>query len=329
MAFAGGTGGQELGPKPEAERIRALIAALGERVRRDEPLAPYTSMRVGGPADLLVICLATEEVIAAVNAARAAGIPWLVLGGGCNVLIADAGVRGLVVIHRAGRTRIDPDGAVWAEAGASMAGLARETASRGLAGLEWAAGLPGTVGGAVVGNAGAFGGDVASVLQSVTLLEPDGAVNNRSADWMEFAYRESRIKRLPPGERPIVLAATFRLSPGDPAALAARMEEILAWRRARHPSGATMGSTFKNPPGGHAGRLIEAAGLKGYRIGGAMVSELHANFLINTGTATAAEVRALIEHIQAEVARQFGIRLEPEVEFIGWGPQNHTEASPR
>lgn len=291
---------------------------MGERARRDEPLAPYTAMRVGGPADLLVVCRTTEEVVEAVRRARAAGVPWRALGGGCNVLVSDAGVRGLVIIHRADRTRIEADGTVWAEAGASVAALARETAARGLAGLEWAAGLPGTVGGAVVGNAGAFGGDVASVLVSVTLLEPDGEVTERPATWMEFAYRESRIKRMGPENRPVVLAAMFRLSPGDPAALAARMEEILAWRRTRHPSGATMGSTFKNPPGNHAGRLIEAAGLKGYRVGGAAVSELHANFLINTGSATAADVRALIRHIQAEVERQFGIHLEPEVEFIGW-----------
>ncbi len=292
-------------------------AGLGERARRDEPLAPYTAMRVGGPADLLVVCRTTEEVVEAVGRARTAGVPWRVLGGGCNVLVSDAGVRGLVVIHRADRTRIEADGAVWAEAGAPMAALARETAARGLAGLEWAAGLPGTVGGAVVGNAGAFGGDIASVLRSVTLLEPDGEVTERPAGWMEFSYRESRIKRTPHPERPVVLAATFALAPGDPAALAARIEEILAWRRTRHPSGATMGSTFKNPPGNHAGRLIEAAGLKGYRIGGAMVSELHANFLINTGSATAADVRALIRHIQAEVEQQFGVRLEPEVEFVG------------
>lgn len=292
-------------------------AGLGARARRDEPLAPYTAMRVGGPADLLVICRTTEEVVEAVERARAAGVPWRVLGGGCNILISDAGVRGLVVIHRADRTRIEADGAVWAEAGAPMALLARETAACGLAGLEWAAGLPGTVGGAVVGNAGAFGGDIASVLRRVTLLEPDGEVTERPAEWMEFSYRESRIKQMPHSERPVVLAATFALAPGDPAALAARIEEILAWRRTRHPSGATMGSTFKNPPGNHAGRLIEAAGLKGYRIGGAMVSELHANFLINTGSATAADVRALIRHIQAEVERQFGILLEPEVEFIG------------
>ncbi|MBC7225915.1 MAG: UDP-N-acetylmuramate dehydrogenase [Thermoflexales bacterium] len=293
-------------------------SGLGERARREEPLASYTAMRVGGPADLLVVCRTTEEVVEAVERARAAGVPWRVLGGGCNVLVSDAGVRGLVVVNRADRTRIEADGTVWAEAGAPMAALARETAARGLAGLEWAAGLPGTVGGAVVGNAGAFGGDVASVLRSVTLLERDGSIAERPADWMAFAYRESRIKRLPPQERPVVLAATFCLTPGDSAVLAARVEEILTWRRTRHPSGATMGSTFKNPPGNHAGRLIEAAGLKGYRIGGAMVSELHANFLINTGSATAADVRALIRHIQAEVERQFGIRLEPEVEFIGW-----------
>lgn len=293
-------------------------SGLGERAKQNEPLAPYTSMRVGGPADLLLLCQTTEEIVEAVKQARAAGVPWLVLGGGCNVLVSDAGVRGLVLVHRAARSRIGANGAVWAEAGAPIASLARETATRGLAGLEWAAGLPGTVGGAIVGNAGAFGGAVASVLQSVTLLEPAGEVTERPAEWMEFAYRESRLKRLPRWERPVVLAATFSLSPGDPTALRAQTEEVLAWRRTRHPSGATMGSTFKNPPGGYAGRLIEQAGLKGYRIGGAMVSEGHANFLLNTGSATAADVMALIRHVQAEVERLYGVRLEPEVEFIGW-----------
>ncbi len=300
------------------------MGVLGERARLNEPLAPYTSMRVGGPADLLVVCRTTDEVVAAVEAARAAGAPWVVLGGGCNVLVADAGVRGLVVICQADRTRIGTDGVVWAEAGASMAALARQTVERGLAGLEWAAGLPGTVGGAVVGNAGAFGGDVAAVLRGITLLEVNGSVAERPAEWLEFAYRESRIKRLPPGGRPVVLAATFQLSPGDPAALAARMEEILTWRRTKHPAGATMGSTFRNPPGEHAGRLIEAAGLKGYRIGGAVVSEKHANFLLNTGSATASDVLALIRHIQGEVERRFGVRLELEVELLGeWPADEH------
>lgn len=303
-----------------SEALERLAKVLGERARRDEPLAPYTSMRVGGPADLLLIARSTQTVAEAVRLARAHGVSWRVLGGGCNVLVADLGVRGLVVINRADGTRLDDDGNVWAEAGASMTHLSRESVERGLGGLEWAAGLPGTVGGAIIGNAGAFGGDVASTLHSATLLERDGTVVDRPAAWFAFVYRGSRIKSLPPGERPIVLDATFRLRPGEREALKAQAAEILEWRRSRHPSSATMGSTFKNAPDAHAGRLIDGLGLKGHRIGGVKVSEQHANFLINTGDASAADVLALIHHVQGEVERRLGVRLEPEIELIGeWG----------
>lgn len=313
--------------------------ALGPRVCRDEPLAAYTAMRVGGPADLLIVCESVAEVVRAVRLAQEHGVPWVVLGGGCNVLVADKGMRGLVIVNKA--AGIAFTGAnVRAEAGASLALLARETVERGLAGLEWAAGLPGTVGGAVVGNAGAFDGDIAGVLAGATVLEPDGAITERPNEWFEFGYRESRIKkrhgdaetrghgdaetwrRRDRGHasritRHVVLAATFGLRPGDPQALAARAAEILEWRRTKHPSGATMGSTFKNPPGSHAGYLIEQAGLRGRRIGGAQISELHGNFFMNTGGATAADVLALIEHARAEVLRQFGVELELEIELIG------------
>ncbi len=309
--------------------LDALAAALGQCVRRDEPLVHYTAMRVGGPADLLVVCESVDEVVGAVELARLHGVDWRLLGGGCNVLVADSGARGLVIVNRA--ARIEFEGRVArAEAGALLAVLAREAVERGLAGLEWAAGLPGTVGGAVVGNAGAFEGDIAGVLRSATVLGPDGAVVERSAGWFEFRYRLSRIKRqggYPPSFPPIggdegggyvVLAATFGLQSGDPEALAARADEILEWRRTRHPGGATMGSTFKNPPGNHAGYLIEQAGLQGYRIGGAQISELHGNFFMNTGDATAADVLALIEHARAEVKRQFGVELGLEIELVGW-----------
>ncbi|HEC33868.1 MAG TPA: UDP-N-acetylmuramate dehydrogenase [Chloroflexi bacterium] len=312
--------------------LEQLAEALGERARRDEPLAPYTRMRVGGPADLLAVCHTTEEVVETVRLARTSGVPWQVLGDGCNVLVADTGVRGLVLINQAHQVQIEEGGTIWAEAGALMAALAQETVARGLEGLEWAAGLPGTVGGAVVGNAGAFGGNVASVLTSGTVLEPSGEVVEKPNEWFEFEYRGSRIKRqggylLSPsptgagdGGGYVVLAATFRLWSGDPQSLAVRMGEILQWRRTRHPGGATMGSTFKNPPGGHAGRLIEQAGLKGHRVGGVKVSEQHANFLINTGGATAADVLALIHHVQEEVERRLGVRLELEIELVGeWG----------
>jgi len=296
--------------------LGGLAKALGKRVKRDESLASYTAMRVGGPADLLVVCESVDEVVEAVALARQHEVDWLLLGGGCNVLVADRGVRGLVIVNRAAGIAFDGS-TVRAEAGALLAALARQAVGRGLGGLEWAAGLPGAVGGAVVGNAGAFEGDIASVLRSATVLEPGGKVVERPNEWFEFDYRTSRIKREKPGQRQVVLAATFDLEPGDPAALKARAEEILEWRRTRHPSGATMGSTFKNPPDSHAGYLIEQAGLRGSFIGGAQISELHGNFFMNTGDATATEVLALIEHTRAEVRRQFGVELEVEIELVG------------
>ncbi len=305
-----------------------LAAALGPHVRRDEPLASHTAIRIGGPADLLVVCESVDELVRAVGLARQQDVLWRLLGGGCNVLVADSGARGLVIVNRA--ACIEFDGATArAETGAQLYILAREAVERGLRGLEWAAGLPGTVGGAVVGNAGAFEGNVAGVLRSATVLEPNGEVVERPNEWFEFEYRGSRIKRQasssPPlggkeggGGEYVVLAATFELEPGEPKTLAAQASEILEWRRTRHPAGATMGSTFKNPPDSHAGYLIEQAGLRGYRIGGAQVSELHGNFFMNTGGATAADVWVLIEHVRAEVQRQFGVELELEIELVGW-----------
>lgn len=311
-----------------------LAQALGPRARRDEPLARYTAMHVGGPADLLVVCESIAELRETLALAAACGVPWMVLGSGCNVLVSDQGVRGLVIINRAAQVQYPPiagaqaeDGwqhapgphSVRAQAGAPIALLARGTVERGLAGLEWATGLPGTVGGAVVGNAGAFEGDIAAVLYSALVLGHDGQLVERPAAWFEFDYRTSRIKRQEPGRRADVLvAAEFSLQPGERAALEARAAEILEWRQTRHPSGATMGSTFKNPPGSHAGYLIEQAGLRGHRIGGAQISELHGNFFMNVGGASAQDVLALIEYARAEVQRQFGITLELEIELLGW-----------
>jgi len=303
--------------------LDALAAALGPAVQRNVPLAPHTAMRVGGPADLLWVCERTDDLLRAISLARRHGVDWRILGGGCNVLVSDEGLRGLVILYRAAQVTFepltDPDDwvTVQAESGALLAVVAREAVARAKAGLEWAVGLPGSVGGAVVGNAGAFGGDIAHTLHTATVLGPGGEVVERPAEWFEFDYRTSRIKRQSAAQAYVVLAATFRLPPGDPVALANRAREIAEWRRTRHPAGATMGSTFKNPPGGHAGRLIEEAGLKGYRIGGAQVSEQHANFLMNTGHATAADVWALIQHVQATVRSRLGVTLELEIERLG------------
>ncbi|MFO7741544.1 MAG: UDP-N-acetylmuramate dehydrogenase [Anaerolineae bacterium] len=310
--------------------LSALAEALGPCARRDVPLAPFTSIRVGGAADVFVVAGSQDELVHAVRLARHYDVPWQVLGSGCNVLIADEGVRGLVIANRAESIFIE-GGLARAESGAKLTVLAQRAVEAGLEGLAWAAGLPGTVGGAVVGNAGAFEGDVAGVLGSATMLEPDDEVRERPNTWFEFRYRGSRLKGRPHvaaedgfgrGEAAdggyVVLKAAFDLKPGNRAALRARAEEILTWRRTRHPSGATMGSTFKNPPGGHAGRLIERAGLKGLRIGGAQISEQHANFFVNVDDATAVDVWALIERARAEVRRQFGVVLELEIEPLGW-----------
>ncbi|MEA3341064.1 MAG: UDP-N-acetylmuramate dehydrogenase [Chloroflexota bacterium] len=305
-----------------------LSEALEAWARHDEPLASYTCLRVGGPADLLIVCESIDEVVRAAKLAQRRGVDWRVLGGGCNVLVADSGVRGLVIVNRAARVEFDGP-VVRVETGALLAALAGEAVKRGLAGLEWAAGLPGTVGGAVVGNAGAFEGNIAGILRSAAVLEPGGEVVERPNEWFEFEYRLSRIKRQDAGGREqgyVVLAATFELEPQDPESLAARAREILEWRQTRHPAGATMGSTFKNPPDSHAGYLIEQAGLRGCRVGGAQISELHGNFFMNTGDATAADVWALIQHARATVRQQFGVQLELEIELLGEGPWRQKSA---
>jgi UDP-N-acetylmuramate dehydrogenase len=304
--------------------LAAVAEALGPNARRGLPLAEFTSMHVGGPADLLVVAESAQEVICAVRLAQQHGISCQVIGGGCNVLIADRGLRGLVIVNRADSISFEGE-RVRADSGAKLAVLAQRAVDRGLGGLAWAAGLPGTVGGGVVGNAGAFEGNIAQVLRTATVLEPGGEVEERPNEWFEFSYRGSRIKREARSAKQkarrgdyVVLTASFELEREDVEALRARADEVLTWRRLRHPSGATMGSTFKNPAGNHAGRLIEEAGLKGYRIGGAEISEQHANFFINLGDATAADVLALIDHARAEVERQFGISLELEIEMLGW-----------
>ena len=309
-------------PNLTLARLDALAEVLGPRVERRVPLAPFTAMRVGGPADLLVVAESLEELADAVREARRHTIPFRVLGGGCNVLIADRGLRGLVIINRAASIVFEDEG-VRAASGAHLAVLARKAVESCLAGMTWAAGLPGTVGGAVVGNAGAFGGEVADSLHSAAILESNGAVVERKRAWFDFGYRDSRLKRRagPEGDtdaRRVVLSAVFQLEAGDGAALQARFDEVMAQRRAHQPSGRTMGSTFKNPSEGYAGQLIDEAGLKGHRIGGAIISEQHANFLVNLGGATAEDVLALIRHAQAEVERQFGVELALEVELLGW-----------
>lgn len=295
-------------------RLLAVAQELGERARRAEPLARYSALGVGGPADLLVVAENPAELVAAVGAARSAGFPWWVLGGLTNLLLPDEGLRGLVILNRARAVRWEPDYRLRVEAGASIAPLAREAVRRGWGGLTWAVGVPGTVGGAVVNNAGAFGGEIASLLHAAEVLAPTGEVLTVTPEWFDFRYRCSRLKGA--GTAWVVLAVTLQLRPGDPEQLAAKAAEYTERRRRTQPPGRTLGSTFKNPPGDYAGRLIEAAGLKGARVGGIAVSTQHANFFMNEGGGTAADFLALLQQVQVAVEQQCGVRLEPEIELL-------------
>jgi UDP-N-acetylmuramate dehydrogenase len=288
-------------------------------LQRDVPLAGYTSSRIGGPADWLLVVRSVEALAEAVRAAQADGLPWRVLGGGSDMLVSDAGVRGLVIVNKARGVEFGEACQVYAESGANLAALARNCVARGWAGLEWAVGVPGTVGGAVVGNAGAHGGEMAGVLKQIRVFEAGSSVQ-WPVERMAYSYRSSLLKRrASAGEAlPVVLAATLALEAGDQAQLSELADKFLARRKENHPPEPSFGSTFKNPPGHRAaGRLIEAAGLKGTRVGGAQISPLHANFFVNTGGATASDVMALIELARERVWEAFGVRLELEVELVG------------
>ncbi len=295
---------------------------LGVKTSRDEPLARFTTMRVGGPADLFAVAHNAFELRALVKFVRTRGIPHVVLGRGSDVVIADAGVRGVVIQVRAEGTEVRDDRLV-AEAGVPMARAATVTQGAGLSGLEFGLAIPGSVGGAVWANAGAHESDVETILESAMVMTADGTETRQDPEALELGYRDSRLKhRASPDAVPeIVVSATFRLSPATPDEIRVRLDDIRHWRQAHQPLGIpSAGSYFRNPPDDSAGRLIDAAGLKGTRLGGASVSEKHANFLVNDRKGTAADVRGLGELVRTEVARRFGVELEPEVVFVGdWG----------
>jgi UDP-N-acetylmuramate dehydrogenase len=292
----------------------AIQRRIGVKTSRDEPLARFTTMRVGGPADLFATVHNVHELRAIVRFARARGIPLTILGRGSDVVIADAGIRGLVVQNRAEGSRIEGDRYV-AESGVPMARAATETQKAGLTGLEFGLAIPGTVGGAVWANAGAHDNDVAAVLESADLLLADGTEATVAAADLDLRYRDSRLKHQPDE---VVLGATFRLAPAEPGVIAGRLDEIRRWRREHQPLGIpSAGSTFRNPPGDSAGRLIDSIGWKGRTRGGATVSEKHANFVVNDRKGTAADVRGLIDDVRAAVAAETGVDLLEEVVFLG------------
>lgn len=303
------------------ELQQRLTERFGDRVRACVPLAPLTTFGIGGPADLLVAVLTEAELVAAVQCARAARQPVLVLGGGSNVLLDDAGRRGLTVLDRTAGLASDGT-TVTAASGTATAHLALATARAGLAGLEFAGGIYGTVGGAVRGNAGAYGCGVGDRLQAARLLAPDGSIVEAGRDWFAFAYRTSRLAQ---DRGYTLLSATFALAAGDAGALQQAILDDRARRLAQHPAHCgCAGSFFRNlppAPGSDrrqaAGELLDRAGCKGLRTGAAAVFAGHANFVINLGGATAAEVQQVAAQAAARVQQQFGVVLQREVEYPG------------
>ena len=307
------------GPLDVTALAAEIARRVGVRAERDAPLARLTTMRLGGPADLLATAHNGFELRGLIRFARTRGVPLLVLGRGSNVVVSDRGVRGMVIQVRAEQSQIEGERYV-ASAGIPMARAATETQKAGLSGLEFGLAIPGSVGGAIWANAGAHGSDIAGVLESADVLLPDGSEVKVPAADLRLAYRESRFKHQAAGpDREIVLGGAFRLVAEPADVIRGRLDEIRHWRQAHQPLGLpSAGSVFRNPsPDVSAGELIDAAGLKGTRIGGAVVSEKHANFIVAERTATAADVRRLGDHVRATIRARDGIDLRYEVEFVG------------
>lgn len=316
-----------LGRKPVSlEMLQTIFSErFTDRLQYGTPLKRHTAARLGGPADALLEVKSAEELAAAVKLAWVNHVAFVILGGGSNVLVSDAGIRGLVLVNKARAIRFEkrpelPE--VWAESGANFGLLARQAAQRGLSGLEWAAGIPGTLGGAIVGNAGAHGSDMAANLRLAEILhripagDPDvSQCETWPVEKFEYSNRSSLLKRRPGNA--IVLSGILHLTHSSPEAVQAKMDEFANYRKRTQPPGASLGSMFKNPPGDYAGRLIEAAGLKGARIGDVEISPVHANFFVNGGRASAADVNQLIQLARQTVADRFGVELELEIELLG------------
>ena len=309
----------------------ALVAASASerpldrsRLRLSVPLAPYTTFRIGGPADVLLEAQTADELATAIAAARLAGVPWFVLGLGANVLIGDRGIRGLVIRNAAAAHTISPEGKLWSESGAVMQDLVLDSVRAGWSGLEHYIGIPSTVGGALWQNLHFLSPAperertmfIAEVFESCEILALEGDRRVVDAGYIKFGYDDTVFHH----RRDVVLSATFQLTKGDPARLHQVLQENLSWRGSRHPwlqVHPSAGSIFKKIEGVGAGRLIDQCGLKGFRVGDAQISHIHANILVNLGHATAADVRALVAHAQTTVKKQFGYELQPEIGFIG------------
>ena len=299
--------------------IDAILTALRGFAREDqillnEPMSGHTTFRVGGPADAMFLPASAEEVVAALDAAKRFGVPALVIGNGSNLIVRDGGIRGLVVALGEAFSDVTlEETVVTAQAGAPLSRVASFAQANGLAGLEFASGIPGTLGGGCAMNAGAYGGQISDVLIDAQVLL-NGEVRTLTRDAMQMGYRST----LPLREGGVVLSARFGLKPDDPEAILSRMKDLNARRRDKQPLNfPSAGSVFKRPEGHFAGAMIQEAGFKGRSVGGAQVSEKHAGFIVNAGGATAADVLALIGVVQDEVQARTGIRLETEVRILG------------
>lgn len=286
-----------------------------DRILLDEPMKKHTTFRLGGPADYFLSPSDVNQIPEIIHICRKEGIPWFVLGNGSNLLVSDQGYRGVVIQIYKNMNQITVEGTrIYAQAGALLSAVSKKAMEAGLTGMEFASGIPGTLGGAAVMNAGAYGGEMKDILVSVTVLTDEGEQKVLKAEELSLGYRTSIIK-----ERGyIVLDVVLQLQAGDQDAIRNRMEELKVQRVTKQPlEYPSAGSTFKRPEGYFAGKLVQDAGLRGYRVGGAQVSEKHCGFVINTGDATASDVVRLIRNVQDIVWNKFEVRMEPEVKFLG------------
>ena len=293
---------------------------LSAELVRDEPLSRHTSYRIGGPADFFSVAKNEQQLCCWTKMARELKQPYLIIGRGTNLLVADKGFRGLVIENRCLDFTLDGiSQTVHAQAGAPLALLARKTAEGGSAGLEWAIGIPGTVGGAIVNNAGAYDGTMEDVVRRVAVLDLRGEVREIPPEALRLGYRTSRFREQE-HHREVILSVDLRLTPQSPRVLADRMARYDALRRAAQPSQPSAGSVFKNPLGSSAAQLMERAGLKGKRIGDAQISHKHANYIVNLGSAKANDVLRLAKLVRNEICELFDVELELEMELVGeWG----------
>lgn len=300
------------------EHLTYLREIYGSRIQENALLSVHTSARVGGPADAVIIARTGDELAEISMRMWDHEILFIVIGGGSNLLVGDKGLRDLLIINRARSFQFNQDfesPQIRVESGTSMNDLAQKASLLGLGGMEWAATVPGSLGGAIYGNAGAFGGDMAGNLVTVDLIQPKIGKQTWPVEKMEYAYRSSILKRehLPV----VILSAELSVTRSTTEVVKEKMDQNSMQRRSTQPPGASMGSIFKNPPGDFAGRLIENAGLKGKRIGNAEISPVHANFIVNHGLTSASDIKELIELARLEVANKFGVELELEIELIG------------